>query len=74
MELVKQLGSLVEQATSDSHQDTPLQLYSKILTIIQTRVDMYFGSLHRPKHTLNAVSKRLSIKNKKVLFYCFDLL
>ena len=42
MELVKQLGSLVEQATSDSHQDTPLQLYSKILTIIQTRVDMYF--------------------------------
>jgi hypothetical protein len=27
-----------------------------------------------PKHTLNAVSKRLSIRNTKVLFYCFDLL
>jgi hypothetical protein len=27
-----------------------------------------------PKHTINGVSKRLSIKNKKVLFLCFDLL
>ena len=42
MEIVKQLGSMIEQATSDSHQETPVQLYSKILTIIQTRVDMYF--------------------------------
>lgn len=27
-----------------------------------------------PKHTLNAISKRLSIKNTRVLYYCFDLL
>ena len=42
MEIVKQLGSQIEQATSDAHQETPLQLYSKILTMVQSRADMYF--------------------------------
>lgn len=27
-----------------------------------------------PKNTINAVSKRLIVKNRKVLYYCFDLL
>ena len=40
MEIVKQLGTLVEQATNDSHEQSPLQLYGKILTIVQSRVDM----------------------------------
>ena len=48
MEIVKQLGSLVEQATSDAHQETPLQLYSKILTIVQSRADMYLYSHSGP--------------------------
>lgn len=29
---------------------------------------------YRPKNTINAISKRLIVKNKKVLYYCFDLL
>lgn len=41
MEILKQLGSLVEQATGDQHQEPPLELYGKILTIVHTRVDMY---------------------------------
>ena len=40
MEIVKQLGTLVEQATSDSHEEAPVQLYGKILTVVQSRVDM----------------------------------
>ena len=40
MEITKQLGSLIEQATNDSHNESPLALYSKILTIINSRVDM----------------------------------
>ena len=40
MEILKQLGALVEQATSDQHQEPPLELYGKILTIVHTRVDM----------------------------------
>ena len=42
MEIVKQLGVLVEQATNDSHKESPVELYSKILTVVQSRVDMYF--------------------------------
>lgn len=40
MEITKQLGTLVEQATSDSHTDTPINLYEKILDLINSRVDM----------------------------------
>lgn len=40
MELTKQLGALVEQATSDSHIDPPVHLYEKILAVINSRVDM----------------------------------
>lgn len=47
--------------------EPPVQKYELILDIINSRVDM-------PKHTINGISKRLSIKNKKVLFFCFDLL
>jgi hypothetical protein len=41
MEILKKLGTLIEQATSDSHNEPPVELYAKILTIIQSRVDMY---------------------------------
>jgi hypothetical protein len=58
---------LIEQATNDVHSEPPVTLYEKVLAVINSRVDM-------PKHTINAVSKRLSIKSKKVLFFCFDLL
>lgn len=40
MEITKQLGVLVEQATSDSHTETPVHLYEKILDVINSRVDM----------------------------------
>ena len=41
MDLLKQLGVLVEQATSDSNQEAPVPVYDKVLGIIQSRVDMY---------------------------------
>lgn len=40
MEILKQLGTLVEEATNDSHEQAPLHLYDKILTIVHSRVDM----------------------------------
>lgn len=41
MEITKQLGTLIEQATSDSHIEPPVALYEKILALINSRVDMY---------------------------------
>jgi hypothetical protein len=34
MELIKQLGNLVEQATSDVNNDPPIQIYEQIMDII----------------------------------------
>lgn len=41
MEMTKQLGTLVEEATSDSHTQPPLAIYDKVLALINSRVDMY---------------------------------
>lgn len=41
MEVIKQLGALVEQATSDTHEEPPMELYQKILQLIRIRADMY---------------------------------
>lgn len=74
MEMLKQLGVLIEQATNDANQEPPVAQYERILDLINSRVDMYLLFASRPKHTINGVSKRLSLKNKKVLYYCFDLM
>ncbi len=39
--MTKQLGTLVEEATSDSHTQPPLAIYDKVLALINSRVDMY---------------------------------
>ena len=43
MEITKQLGTYVEEATNDCHTEVPLHLYQKILGIINSRVDMYLS-------------------------------
>lgn len=42
MDLLKELGKLIEQATSDANPTAPIQTYEKILALINSRVDMYF--------------------------------
>lgn len=41
MELLKQLGTLIEQATNDANTEPPVTHYERILDIINSRVDMY---------------------------------
>lgn len=40
MDLLKQLGVLVEQATADANPEPPVLTYEKVLEVIQKRVDM----------------------------------
>ena len=41
MEMLKQLGVLIEQATNDANQEPPVAQYERILDLINSRVDMY---------------------------------
>ncbi len=40
MEKIKQLNTLIDQACSDTHKEPPLNLYSDILNMIESRVDL----------------------------------
>jgi hypothetical protein len=40
MEILKQLGSLIELATNDANPEPPVAQYERILDIINSRVDM----------------------------------
>lgn len=74
MDQIKQLANAVDQATSDMLTQPTLTLYNNVEKILSSRADMYLFGRFRSKHLISYASKRLMIKNKKVLFLMMDLL